>query len=391
MPRRTRDFAGLVGAGLFALAALASGLDRISEYRPEVAAAVPPPFRVNAARVLAGRALAANQLAEATEQARHAVRRDPIDARSASLLGSALLVSGDAAGAERAFTVSAAMGWRDPATQLYWMSVALEQGDLEVASQRLDALLRQSPQFASRAQLLAEFEATAEGRAALARRLADAPVWGRNYFVDGYLIPPAGIARRGLVAEILSTRMRSCSLVAPTTFNLVSTGQIESGKRVWRGHCQSGGDTGNIADGSFSGANLSKPLTAFDWRWPDDGSIGLSLEPAPGFNAPTLHVTTSASRERDFATQLTVLAPGAYRAHWRAQAGSGAPAAAIRLSVACTPETRRPLASELIDAKTGHFAADLDVPAGCPAQSLAFSVAPGSDPVTLDDVTITRR
>ena len=391
MPRRGRRFAGLVGAGLFALAALASGLDRISEYRPEVAAAVPPPFRVNAARMLAGRALAANQLAQATEQARRAVRRDPIDARSASLLGSALLVSGDAAGAERAFTVSAAMGWRDPATQLYWMSVALEQGDLEVASQRLDALLRQSPQFASRAQLLAEFEATAEGRAALARRLADAPVWGRNYFIDGYLIPPAGKARRAEVAESLARRVRNCPLVALMTFNLVETGQIAAGHRVWRGHCQPGGDTGNIADGSFSGANLSKPLTAFDWRWPDDGSIGLSLAPAAGFVGQTLHVTTSASRERDFATQLAVLAPGAYRANWRAQTESGAPAAAVRLSLACTPETRHTLASELIDANTGRFAAGLDVPAGCPAQWLAFSVAPGSDPVTLDDVAITRR
>lgn len=149
MPRCGGRLPGLVGIAIFALAALASGLDRISEYRPDGATAVPPPFRVNAARVLAGRALAANRLVEATEQARHAVRRDPADARSAGLLGSALLVSGDAAGAERAFTVSAAMGWREPATQLYWMSVALEQGDLEVASQRLDALLRQLPQFSS--------------------------------------------------------------------------------------------------------------------------------------------------------------------------------------------------------------------------------------------------
>ena len=391
-----RTIAGLGLTGIWAVAALASGIDRLSEYRPEVAARVPSPFRVNSARVMAGQALAARNLDardldEAKLEARRAVRRDPVDARSAGLLGTVLLTAGDPAGAERAFTVSAAMGWREPATQLYWMSVALDMGDIEVASQRLDALLRQSPQFAVRQQLLAAFEATPEGRTELARRLADSPIWGASYFIDGYMLPPAGLARRAQVAESLGARVQKCELVARMTFNLVTSGQIAAAHRVWQAHCQPGRKAGNVADGNFTKANFSRPLTAFDWTWPEDGSIGVSLVPASGRPGNALQVMSSASGTRDFASQLTLLAPGLYRATWRARTAAGTPAAAIRPSIACAPDTRHPLVGQLIEAKAGHFNADFEVPADCPAQQLVLAIAPGSDPVMLDEVAIARR
>ena len=388
MPARVFRLTGLALTSLFALAVLASGFDRISEYRPEFAEAVPAPFSVNAAREIARRSLAAKGLDEATAQAIRAVRNDPSDAWSLGLLGSTRLVSGDEAGAERAFTVSAAMGWREPATQLYWMAAALNLGDFEIASQRLDALLRQSPSFAGSQQWLNLFEASADGRSALARRLADNPAWGPTYFADG---STAGLTGRTQVAEALPPREGTCATVAPTMTQLIAVGQFAAGHRVWRRHCQSARDTGNLADGGFSSANLVKPRTPFDWTWPDDGAIGLELTPAPGFTGRTLAIITAAPQERAFATQIIVLPPGAYRASWRVLDAAAAPAAGLRLSLACAPTERRPLDAQLSDAKAGRFAADFVVPAGCPAQWLTFSIKPGSEPATLDDVAIVPR
>ena len=103
MTRIARRLAGLVLAGCYAGLALASGLDRISEFRPDAAGFVPEPFRVNAARALAVDALKARRFEAALAEARLALIRDPADARSAGQFGSVMLASGDPEGARAAF------------------------------------------------------------------------------------------------------------------------------------------------------------------------------------------------------------------------------------------------------------------------------------------------
>ncbi len=393
MPRLVRTLAGLVLAGCYAAIAMASGLDRISEVRPDVAALVPEPFRVNAARALAVDALKAQRYEPALAEARLALIRDPVDARSAGLFGSVLLAAGNAEGARSAFTLSAALGWRDAPTQLFWMAQALNSGDLKTASQRLDALLRQNPMFEQRQPLLALLEASPAGRDQLVARLADQPAWRTNYYMDTFMLTPLAVSHRADVAERLaqSAGVRDCQLVAPVTHGLVSQKDFAAARRVWDLHCRPEDDDDYLADGGFDRASPIKQVTAFDWSWFDDSMVGVSLQPAAGFAGPAVSVGTTAPALRRFAQQLVLLEPGSYRASWRAQSLTGEPAAGIGLSLACDKESLKPLGAAMDDARLGRFAADFSVPAGCPAQWLTFTIAPGTGDAELDDVAVTDR
>ncbi len=385
-----RRLAGIGLACLFAAAAVVSGLDRTSEYRPGVASSVPGAFRVSSARILGGEALTDKRLLPALAEARRAVQRDPVDARSSSLLGSVLLALGNEAGARAAFTVSSALGWRDPPTQLYWMAEAFDRGDLKVASQRLDALLRQNPVFPQGQQFLAQFGATPQGRTELVDRLADTPVWRRNYFLDFTDTTPESLTHRAQVAVGLArkTGTPECALVAPLTHALAANRRFAEATQVRLAHCLGSYGNSYLADGDFAHALPSSPLTAFDWTFPESGEIGILLAPAAGFAGKALSINSAAPRESAFATQLLVLPQGRYALSWRALTTAGEPAAVVSPSVACDPASRRPLNAEIQDRRSGRFAGSFAVPPDCPAQWLTFWMAPGSEPATIDDVAI---
>lgn len=393
MLRRFRVPIGITLALGFAALALVSGLDRMSSARPELAASVPAFFRVYAARASAEAYLAAGNPEAALPQAALAVRHDPIDARSISLLGSAHFALDDADGAQAAFTVAGKLGWREPLTQIYWMSVALGQGDYRVAAQRLDAILRQAPALVQRNDLLAELEASPQGRSELARQIVDAPIWRIPYFGEGYLLDRAAVARRAAVAENLSHDfgVRDCELVARLTKVQAALGDFAGARHVWRDHCLAPGADPLLGDGGFESASLTAQQTAFDWSWSDDGAIGIQLAPVAGFSGRALTVTTTGFGIRAFATRITVLPPGSYRARWRALTAVGEPASGITLSVACDAAARETRAATLIEPRTGRFEAGFAIPQDCPAQWLTFSIAPGSDMATLDDVAVQRQ
>jgi hypothetical protein len=104
-----------------------------------------------------------------------ALLSDPVDPAVVGRLGWARMLAGDAGGAEAAFRVSGPMGWREPYTQIYWIGQGLHRGQAGLSAQRLDALLRQSPQFEGRDRLFAAITATPEGRAALAGQMGGSP------------------------------------------------------------------------------------------------------------------------------------------------------------------------------------------------------------------------
>jgi hypothetical protein len=393
MAARLRLAGGIAVAGLYAILALGSGLDRMSEDRPSLARHVPEFFQTFAARQLASDALQAQRPRDAIRPAMLAVQHDPADARSTGALGAAYYGANQSVRARETFSISGALGWREPLTQLYWMSAALEQGDLRVASPRLDAILRQTPQFEGRRQLLAPLEASPEGRAQLVRRLADTPWWRDDYFRDGYTLPLSGQSLRASVALglVQDAGIRDCALVAPLTLSLASGGNNAGAHEVWRAHCMPPGEAGLIADGSFERASLTKRLTAFDWTWPEDGAIETALGPVPGFAGNALTVASTAPGKRAVATQLLALAPGRYRVTWRAASGPKQPATGISLSVTCERNERHQLAARLLDSRAARFAAEFDVPGTCPAQWLALIIAQGSEAATIDDVAIARR
>ena len=155
-----------------AVLALGNGLDRASARNPDLARFVPGFLAAEAHRSTAATALQAGDKPLATAAAARAVASDPIDPRSTALLGASQLAAGQNVKADRSFRIAAKFGWRDPLTQIYFMNAALNAGQPRLAALRIDAVLRQAPNFPVRDMLLAQFEATPQGRAALAERLA---------------------------------------------------------------------------------------------------------------------------------------------------------------------------------------------------------------------------
>lgn len=152
--------------------------------------------RFAAQQQLARSYLTEGQFEAAAAAATQLVSIDPAEAAHLGLLGSARLGSGDAANADEAFRASVALGWRDPATQLYWYAGALRRGDWRQAAARADAILRVRPHSDRMQVLVAPLEASGEGRAALAERLAARPRW-----LDRYLRSSDGLGPGGIVAR----------------------------------------------------------------------------------------------------------------------------------------------------------------------------------------------
>jgi hypothetical protein len=374
----------------YAAVALGSGLDRMSESNPGLAASTPAPFRSFAARQLALEALRTNRPDAAMSEASLSIARDPMDARSSGMLGAAHLLAGKADSARKAFTVSGALGWREPITQTYWMRAALEVGDYAIASQRLDAILRQTPDYQGRRELLAMLEASPEGRAQLINRLAEAPSWQNAYFFDSLNLPQAERRIRAEVALGISSEanVRDCPLVAALTSELARGGDIALGREVWRAHCQPEGQLGLATNGAFELAGLVRPASAFDWVWADDGAVELGLGPVTGFAGQALTVTNRAPGLRVFASQLLALDAGRYNVSWVARNQSGKPASGILLSIACDPNSLRTVPVSLADGRAARFAGQFEVPVGCTGQWLKLAIEQGAESSTLDELSI---
>ncbi len=384
-----RLFAGGVALACYAAAALGSGLDRMSEARPEMAVATPEMFHTFAARRMALDDLRKNRPDSAVSYARRAVQRDPLDAQSSGLLGAALLAAGKNDSARTAFTVSGALGWREPLTQSYWMGVALEQGDFRIAAQRLDAILRQAPQYEGRQQMLALFEASPEGREQLVTRLTDAPVWLSTYFRDAHDVPLLSRQTRAAVAlRLPEAGVRDCSLVAGLSSALTSEGNYALGRSLWRAHCLPQGEDGLVNNGGFELSGLVKPKNAFDWVWTEDGAVELGIGQMPGFSGQALSLTNRAPGHRVVATQLVALIPGRYRINWRARDAAGKPATGISVAVVCNPDSLATLAAVSVNDRTAQFSASFEVPASCPGQWLKLGIGEGVEAATVDDIGI---
>ena len=150
--------ARLLLAGLmlaYALAALASGMERMAAQRAG------PPADLATARA--------------------GFSAQPLSALAAGALAAAEWRAGNGAMAERVFRHAAQLGWREPATQLYWLQVAAAAGQWGNAAKRYDALLRVDPRRAALAELAAPLEGAGAGRTSLARRIALRPHWLADY------------------------------------------------------------------------------------------------------------------------------------------------------------------------------------------------------------------
>lgn len=382
MTGRTGKAVALAAVVAFAALASANGLDRAAAVNGGVASWVPQPLRAEAYRAQAEAALRAGEFGAAELAARQAINADPVDPRSAALLGASRLAAGRPAAADQAFRVAARFGWRDPLTQLYFMDAALNDGQPRMAALRLDALLRQAPYFPVRDMLLARFTATEAGRQALAERLALRPAWLDAFLGGGADLPVAALEARAGVAEAIPGERLGCARVAPLVTRLVNKGSARSAKQLWLAQCPAAAK--GIADPGFAAAGRSSNPTPFEWNLAASGDVSAAPAAAPQSG---LLARLSAPASRPIAWQMLVLEPGRYRLTGRAVYADGTMAKSFALSLPCRFGDRTPL--EITPGKAaGSFSADVEVDAACSGRYLTLWLTPAGDEVRFDAFAI---
>jgi hypothetical protein len=214
------------------------------------------------------------QQGSAVAAARAATVHDPVDPDSTALLGSALLVERRFPEAEKAFRVAARFGWRNLATQGYWLDASLQANDLAHAMDRADAILRAHPRLTDEQQLLAPFERTEAGRTALAERLSSRPAWLKAYLTVTRETPADVVEQRmSVVSRMRVAEPLGCDLVTPLTRALLRIGQRPAAQALWNQHCPQRRVVGLLADPRFAFAGDSSvtdmPFSWIGWRTGD--------------------------------------------------------------------------------------------------------------------------
>lgn len=386
---RARRRLGALALTLAALAAgyaaVASGLDRMSATRPALVRSVPEPFRSQAWRTVAALGLEQRNLPRALHAAERAVRADPLDPAASSALGQARLMLRDAAGAAAAFRVSARLGWRDRPTQAYWAAAAISAGDLDVAAQRFDSLLRQEPYMPEAYRLIADLEQTAAGRRALAARLATRPPWFSPYWtaVQGLRADQVAARVRVLDEPVLRDVRLTCDEARILAAGLLANGQAAEGERLAQRSCGRS-SPGLLPDPGFERATLVNTIGP-GWQFVGEGGLDVRLTGSPGMTGKAAVVASTLPMRRVFAGQWVQLAAGRYRVGWRARDLAGRASDRIAVRLACNAGEGDPVTARRVAAD--RFTGEATLATPCLAR-LELALRRGDGAVAVDDVTL---
>jgi len=378
----------IVASVLAALACGAAAADRVGVVLPRQ---VPAWLSSLSLQQRAAGALAAGRTREALASSAEAIVADPASVAPIALLGGVQVALSRPAEALQAFTVSAARGWRDPATQFYWLAVALQVRDDLVAAQRLDALLRTGTDLKEITPVMAQMEATPGRRAALAQRIALNPQWAVE--ATAAIADLHGPALRRRVA--LLTRARAagyrpnCAWMRAPTSIIFDRGDFADAAAAWHGLCGSGARVPLLVDGGFKQAAIGRDRVPFDWIFFPSGEAEVQLVASVGTPRGPGHILSVRSGEgsrQNIAAQDLVLAPGEYRLAMRAAPG-------LRVRIDClVPGGDTPVQGAMLlsDATATRVFA---VPRlGCAAQLLTLQVGirNATEPLWLDNMEIFR-
>jgi hypothetical protein len=391
-PGWSNKAAGIVilgGCLLYLCAVTGSGLDRMAQDIPSLAAKVPATFAVHARSVDAFNRLFLGDDKGALAISERLIAKAPLDPDSASALGTARVATGDLAGGDAAFRVAANAGWRNVQTQLYWLQQAAAVGDYPRAAERIDALARQSASWMQEVRILDPVESAPAGRDAIAERLASRPEWLMAYAGAVSNLSPERLERRGDVLARLASRgvPVGCSEIAPLVNRLVELNDSGAAAGIWRTQCPSAG-TALVSDGNFTGPITDNPVTAFAWAFQSSGDVGVEIDPRTrGLNAAV--VRNSSSVTKPLLSQAVVAPPGRYMLRWSAVDSSGTPTDRIIPSLSCSRETIS-LTPPQPGQRRGEWRAPVSVDGSCKLNWLGFSIAPNSEGLKLWGISLER-
>lgn len=364
--RRGKWLAGLALA-LLGLASIGSAFDRMAHDEPRIARLVPEPFRAGADLAQGRLALIRGQESAARDMAGQAVDASPVDPATLALLGQARLANGELVAAQNAFRSAAAFGWREPATQAYWLQAALQAGDWQGAGLRADALLRSQSELRGDFALLAVFEGTGAGQAVLSGLVAGRPPWLHAYLQPASVPDDAALVRRAAFLGQPGLPGVTCQFVLPMVEQLLARGAAGQGRALWQSRCGGVAD-GGLQDGKFAqlAAGSANP---FGWRRVASGDVSLSgggrgLVARNRAPAPRLIIWQSLALPEG---RYRAILPEAEASQWR-----------VALSCGGAPDRRPPpWASEFIIED-------------CEAQTLSLWLEPGSGEERLSQIALER-
>lgn len=377
---------GAVGLFVLAIAALLSGTDRLTKDFPNSPALVGWPYDTGAAQARAILAFVQRGPAGAMTYSRRSILSDPISASPISMLGRAQLASGQLAEAHKTFEVSGQLGWRDELTQIYWLDQALQANDLRVASERLDALLRQTPDNENRDRFLAIVSETPEGRMALAKRLKAVPAWAAAYVTDLHGIPPEHLLQRVDVVQHAGRGIWDCPQTAIFVQNLIRGNLLNQAQAVWRMNCATSNSL--VYDGGFDHIDTTGTATGFEWTISGRGDVMIAAA-KDGNGNPRLDLSVQASVSVPIVRQLLLLDPGRYRLTWRTPETSPTAASKLKVSLTCKLDLRDALSGSPLPGQKDVHMQEFVVDSACRDRLLTFWLAPNEE-VHLDDVALTQ-
>ncbi len=368
----------------FGVAALGSGLDRLSAHSPDLEQYVLAPFRAQADTQAALAAVSQMDSASGLRHAERAVRADPASQKAIASLALARASAGDAAGAQSAFQVAALGGWHEPIVLLYWHGIAQSEGNLPQAAAWADAALRAFPAISDPEKLFGPLEATAQGRKALAERLILEPDWADRYFALKP-IGPDGLQNRLLTARQVAKlgHRLGCRTPLPLVGRLLGEGKRALAASLWADHCDGSGLSSGLVDDNFAELARDQRYLPFGWRLHAGADISISF--AESYTGePILRLSNTSLVTRNVLSQPAVFEPGDYRVRVES-AGRGALAAGrLKVSYDCT--NRQPV----LGPGDGDVARDGQIlrVTECPAPTFRLWLSPGQEALSISGIEV---
>jgi hypothetical protein len=371
-----------------------NGLGLIAHLRPQSA---------RATAYAAESALAARQIPEATRLARLAVSQSPFDVVAVRMLGQAKNLQRPGSG-DSLRVLAGRLGWRDRSTQLWLIERALRLGELEVAVQRAEALLRLEYDTRVTFGLYRLIGQDTQGRRLVIRSLERRPFWRGDFLntdVDQLSVPELLGMVRLLDALRHSSAPPSVAEARPTIDALVAAGRTDIAFALYRRLAPPAPGDSLISNSGFDaeGDNSSGGMaTAFDWRVFSQGGSTASVERLLDENGNrVLYALADGATNGRIAERRLMLPPGRYELAYRMRSASPDAPRSLQFGVRCSdrpstllPPAEMPLQPEQWQVRRQSFSVPAD---NCASQILQLeSRSSGTDEIEayFDDVRLRR-
>ena len=295
-----------LGIGLFAIVAVASGVDRASAQWPDAAGALPSVAKSDTWFVQSVNALTRADTENALKFARQGIQADPADPRGPSLLAAAQLAAGERKEGARSFAVADRTGLRTPLVQAYYFDQAIASEEGAEAAHRLDIMLVAHPELAQIDTLFRVLEQSEAGSRALAHRVMQSPSWTRAY-LTGFGSEDTVLLERARFLSRADAINLGCDRIGPMLRELTSRGHREQAQALANKQCPRRSASQSISDSNFEQLGDDE---ARGWRRYPSGDVRIARA---GNGNTYAELENRSAATKLLLSQTVALDPGEYR------------------------------------------------------------------------------